>query len=43
MDTQVDGCSLSCLDHLVFELFPYLGHHFLNAGWMYSAIGDELV
>ena len=43
VDAQVDRRALAHLDDLLLDLFLDLGHHFLDAGGVDAAVGDELV
>ncbi len=40
---QVDGGALAGFDDFLLDLPAYLGHHLLDAGRVYAAVGDELV
>ena len=43
MDTQINGCALTCLDNLIIKLLLHFGNHLLNAGWVDTTIADKLM
>lgn len=43
MNTEVNGCTFTCLNNLVFKLLLNLGNNLLYAGGVYTSVSNKLM
>ncbi len=43
MDTEVNSCTLTCLDDFIIQLLLHLGYHLLDTGWVDTSVSYQLV